>query len=244
MHTFTPDIEGKVVIITGAGTGIGEATARLLSSRGAKLVLAGRRAEPLAALAKALDCVAQPADVRRREDLHALVALAQARFGRLDVLINNAGIGPISKLDALRVDDWEAMIDTNFKGVLNGIAAALPVFRAQGRGHFVNVISTAGLQIVPTMAVYAATKNAVRTLTEGLRQEAGANLRVTGISPGITRTPFADSMTDEATRAELRSRISNIGISPEAIARAIAFAIEQPADVDVGDITIRPTAQG
>lgn len=246
MHPFIPDIEGKVVVITGAGSGIGRATAQLLHSRGARVVLAGRREEPLRSLATELGdrCVAQQTDVRHRDHLQRLVALARERFGALDVLVNNAGIGPISRLDALRVDDWDSMIDINLRGVLNGIAAALPVFRAQNRGHVVNVISTAGLQIVPTMAVYAATKNAVRTLSEGLRQEAGPHLRVTGISPGVTLTSFGQSITDDHARAELQARLSGIGIPPDAIARAIAFAIEQPPEVDVGDIVLRPTAQG
>jgi NADP-dependent 3-hydroxy acid dehydrogenase YdfG len=241
-------IEGKVVAITGASSGIGRATALLLAERGAKLVLGARRVDRLEALVDAVaaagggaSCIAT--DVTRRTDLAALVALACDRYGGLDVLVSNAGIGPISRFDALRVSDWEAMIDVNVKGVLYGIAAALPVFRQRGTGHFVNVVSTAGLKIVPGQGVYAATKNAVRTITEALRQEAGDRLRVTGVSPGFVRTDFADSMTDAATKAAILSSMGDIAISPDAIARAIAFAIEQPPDVDVGDIVIRPTAQ-
>ncbi len=182
-------------------------------------------------------------DVKRREDLVALVEMACVRFGRLDVLVSNAGIGPISRLDELRVSDWEEMIDVNLKGFLYGIAAALPVFRKQGFGHFVTTVSTAGLTISPTMAVYAGTKNAVRTISEGLRQEAGDKLRVTCISPGFVNTEFADSMTNPETRAEIMARRDKIAISPDAIARAIAFAIEEPPDVDVNEIVIRPTAQ-
>lgn len=171
-----------------------------------------------------------------------MVDLACERYGRLDVLINNAGIGPISRFDALRVDDWEAMIDVNIKGVLYGIAAALPVFQRQRVGHVVNVISTAGLKILPTMGVYAATKNAVRAITEALRQEAGPYLRVTEVSPGMIATEFAESMTDVAVKEAIQ-RLAAIAISPDAIARGIAFAIEQPRDVEVGSIVIRPTAQ-
>jgi NADP-dependent 3-hydroxy acid dehydrogenase YdfG len=238
-------IEGKVVAITGASSGIGEATALLLAERGARLVLGARRADRLEALAARLgaNVAFLPIDVRRREDLTAFVALAQERFGRLDVLVNNAGIGPISPLDALRVDDWDAMIDINLKGVLYGIAAALPVFREQGFGHFVNTSSTAAHRIVPTMAVYAATKTAVNVLSEGLRQEAGPDLRVTVISPGYVGTEFAQSITDPEIRAQIDERGSDLAIPPDALARAIAFAIEQPPEVDVGEIIVRPTAQ-
>ncbi|WP_317172689.1 SDR family oxidoreductase [Hymenobacter polaris] len=172
------------------------------------------------------------------------MALAQERFGRLDVLVSNAGIGPVSRFDELKVQDWEDMIDVNLKGVLYGIAAALPVFRAQQAGHFVTVVSTSGLKIVPTQGVYAGTKNAVRTIMEALRQEeAQAGLRVTSVSPGFVHTDFADSMTSPAARAATLARRDQLAIPPAAIARAIAFAIEQPADVDVGDIVVRPTAQ-
>jgi NADP-dependent 3-hydroxy acid dehydrogenase YdfG len=244
-----PGIKGKVVAVTGASSGIGEATALLLAGRGAKLVLGARRSDLLEALVDRIagaggEAIHARTDVTRRDDLTNLVKVACARFGKLDVLINNAGIGPISPLDDLRVEDWEQMIDVNFKGVLYGIAAALPVFRQQGFGHFVNIISTAGLKVVPLQAVYGATKNAVRTLTEGLRQEAGDKLRVTGISPGFIHTDFAESMTNPDAKAQTLSARDKMAISPEAIARAIAFAIEQPPDVDVGDITVRPTAQG
>ncbi len=241
-------IDGKVVAITGASSGIGRAAARLLAERGASVVLGARR-EPL--LAETTDAISRAGgraayrvtDVTRRVDLDALVSLALERFGRLDVLVNNAGIGPISRFDALRIDDWDAMINVNLKGVLYGIAAALPVFARQKSGHIVNVVSTAGLKILPTMGVYAATKNAVRTITEALRQEAGPNLRVTEVSPGMIATEFAGSITDDAARAAIEQRAAGLAIAPDAIARGIAFAIEQPADVDVGSIVIRPTAQ-
>ncbi|MFD7720848.1 SDR family oxidoreductase [Streptomyces sp. NPDC059814] len=241
-------IEGKVVAITGASSGIGEATALLLASRGAKVVLGARRPERLAALAARIEEAGGEAawartDVKKRADLTGLVTLARERFGKLDVLVSNAGIGPISPLDDLRVEEWEEMIDVNLKGVLYGIAAALPVFREQGFGHFVNTVSTAGLRIVPLQAVYAGTKNAVRTISEGLRQEAGDSLRVTVVSPGFVRTEFADSLTDPGIRAQVADRMEKIAIPPEAVARAIAFAVEQPDGVDVGDIVVRPTAQ-
>lgn len=238
----------KVVIITGAGSGIGQACARLLAAQGCAVVLGGRREAPLAALAEEIVAAGgraawRPADVTKRAELEALVALAMERFGRVDVLVNNAGIGPISRFDALRVEDWDAMIDINIRGVLYGIAAVLPLFRQQGSGHVVNIVSTAGLRIVPGMGVYGATKNAVRTITEALRQEAGPDLRVTEISPGMIATDFADSMTDPEARAAIQVQAAAIGIPPAAIARGVLFAIGQPAEVDVGSLVIRPTAQ-
>lgn len=179
-----------------------------------------------------------------REDLSTLVKLACDRFGKLDVLVNNAGIGPISLLDDLRVEDWEEMIDVNLKGFLYGIAAALPVFRSQGFGHFVNIVSTAGLKIVPLRAVYAGTKNAVRTISEGLRQEAGDKLRVTSILPGFVNTDFAESMTNLEVRAQIVATRDKMAISPNAIASAVAFASEQPANVNIHEIVVRSTAQG
>jgi NADP-dependent 3-hydroxy acid dehydrogenase YdfG len=241
-------IRGKVVAITGASSGIGRATAALLARNGALVALGARDEARLAGVAQEIAAaggraVFRPTDVRRRDDLEALVALAVAEGGRLDVIVNNAGIGPVSRFDALRVDDWDAMIDVNLRGTLYGIAAALPVFARQGSGHVINVVSTAGLRIVPTMGVYAATKNAVRTATEALRQEAGPGLRVTEISPGMTATEFGGSITDPALRRAIAGRLDAIAIPPDAIARGILFAIEQPAEVDVGSIVIRPTAQ-
>jgi NADP-dependent 3-hydroxy acid dehydrogenase YdfG len=242
-------IEGKVVAITGASSGIGEATALLLAERGAKVVLGARRSDRLEALAARIEAAAGEVayartDVTRRADLAGLVELACERYGRLDVLVNNAGVGPISPLDDLRVEDWEQMIDVNLKGVLYGIAAALPVFRTQGFGQFVNTASTAAHRIVPNMSVYAGTKSAVRNISEGLRQEAGDTLRVTIISPGFTRTDFTESAANPLVKAQLTEYRDKFAIPPDAIARAIAFAIEQPADVDVGEIIVRPTAQG
>ena len=242
-------IEGRVVAITGASSGIGLATTKLLAAKGARVVLGARREAELETITDEIvanggQAVFKATDVRRRADLEALVAKAIDSFGRLDVIVNNAGIGPISRFDALRVDDWDAMIDVNLKGTLYGIAAALPVFGRQKSGHVVNVVSTAGIQIVPTMGGYAATKNAVRTVTEALRQEAGPHLRVTEISPGMIATNFGDSITDETTKKMITERLGAIAISPDAIAGGVLYALEQPFDVDVGSIVIRPTAQG
>lgn len=238
----------KVVAITGASSGIGQATARLLARHGHAVVLGARREDALATLTAELTDAGGRADYRvtdvtRRTDLDALVTQAVERFGRLDAIVNNAGIGPISRFDALRVDDWDAMIDVNLRGTLYGIAAALPVFTRQGSGHVINVISTAGIKVLPTMGVYAATKNAVRTATEALRQEAGPNLRVTEVSPGMVASDFGNSITDRAMKEAIGKRVGEIAIPPVAIARGILFALEQPPEVDVGSIVIRPTAQ-
>ncbi|MBT9386887.1 SDR family oxidoreductase [Pseudooceanicola sp. CBS1P-1] len=242
-------LEGKVIAITGASSGIGRATGTLLAARGAAVVLGARR-EPILEnlvaeiIADGGKAAHKATDVRRRADLEALVETAVQRFGRLDAIVNNAGIGPISRFDALRVDEWDAMIDVNLRGTLYGIAAALPVFARQDCGHVINVVSTAGLKILPTMGVYAATKNAVRTVTEALRQEAGPNLRVTEVSPGMVSTNFTQTITDPSVKEMIDGRMGDIGMAPEAIARAILYALEQPGDVDVGSIVVRPTAQG
>lgn len=242
-------LENKIVAITGAGRGIGRATAIHLATHGMRLVLGARSEAEIAGVAGEIEAAGGEAvyraiDVTRRADLDALVGLACERFGRLDVIINNAGIGPLARFDALKVDDWDAMIDVNLKGALYGIAAALPVFKRQDSGHVINVVSTAGLKIVPTMGVYAATKNALRTATEALRQEAGKNLRVTEISPGFIDTTFADAtINDPHIRAAVLKCKEELAISPNAIASAIAFAIEQPRNVEIGSIVVRPTAQ-
>ncbi|MCP9275124.1 SDR family oxidoreductase [Mycolicibacterium arenosum] len=236
-------IAGMVIAITGASSGIGEATARLLAERGAKLVLGARRTDRLDALAAELssDVRTVPTDVTRRADLEHLVGTAVDGFGGLDVLVSNAGVASLGPFTDGDVDGWTAMIDVNLRGVLYGIAAAMPVFLRQGRGHFVTTVSTAGLKIVPEMGVYAATKNAVRTVMEALRQEStdGA-IRTTGISPGYVRTDFAAPGEQD----EIGSHMPEFAIAPDAVARAIAFAIEQPAGVEIGDLTIRPTVQG
>ena len=243
-------ISGKVVAVTGASGGIGEATARLLAERGAAVVLGARRADRLDEIVRQISAgggraVSRVTDVTRPEDLQRLVDDAVTAFGRLDVLVSNAGISKVGPVGDLDTAGWSAMIDVNLRGVLHGIAAALPVFRRQGRGHLVTTVSTAGLKIVPTQAVYAATKNAVRTLLEGLRQESvDGVLRTTSVSPGFVRTDLIDSVDDPDIRDQLRRRRDEFAIAPEAVARAIAFAIEQPDDVEIGDITIRPTVQG
>ncbi|MEU8122480.1 SDR family oxidoreductase [Spirillospora sp. NPDC049024] len=244
-------VQGKVIAITGASSGIGEATARHLASLGAAVVLGARRTERLDRLAAEIkaaggEAAATRVDVTDPEDLRSLVSLAVERFGRLDVLVGNAGISKISPVADLDVEGWSAMVDVNVKGVLHGIAAALPVFRRQGSGHLVTVVSTSGLKIVPTQAVYAGTKNAVRTLMEGLRQESTDGvLRTTSISPGYVRTEFVDNAVDDpALREQARRNMADLGIDPVAVARAIAFVIDQPEDVEIGDLTIRPARQG
>ncbi|RXR06572.1 SDR family oxidoreductase [Pseudoxanthomonas composti] len=241
-------LHNKVVIITGAGSGMGRATALHLAALGAKVVLGARRAPRIAAVAGQIasaggQAVYRQTDVTRLEDVQALVELACAQYGRLDVIVNNAGISPLSRFDALQVEQWNAMIDVNLRGVLHGIAAALPVFGRQRGGHVINVVSTAGLRIVPTMGVYAATKNAVRTISEALRQESGPHIRVTEVSPGMVQSELLDGISDPAIRQELQAQSEATGIPPEAIARAIAFAIDQPEDVEVGSLVVRPTSQ-
>ncbi|QWF78188.1 SDR family oxidoreductase [Amycolatopsis sp. CA-230715] len=237
-------IESKVVVITGASSGIGAAAAKLLASRGAKLVLGARRKDRLDALAAGLadagaEVAVAEADVRKPADVANLVQLAVDRFGRLDVLVGNAGVATVAPLDSSGVEEWDAMIDVNLKGVLHGIAAALPVFREQGHGQFVHTASTAAYKTVPGQAVYSATKVAVRTISEGLRQEAGESVRVSVISPGVTRTEFIENVPE----SEVKTRYAAMAIPPDAIARAIAFAIEQPPEVDVNEIVVRPAAQ-
>jgi NADP-dependent 3-hydroxy acid dehydrogenase YdfG len=243
-------LDSKVVAITGASSGIGAATALELAARGAAVVLGARRTDRLGSLAARIQAEGGRAetlevDVTKRADLEQLVALAVSRFGRLDVLVSNAGVARVAPMADLDVDDWDAMIDVNLRGVLHGIAAALPVFRNQGHGHFVTTVSTSGLKIVPTQAVYAGTKNAVRTLLEALRQESTDGVvRTTSISPGFVRTELVDYIDDPGQREQAQHAMAALGISPDAVARAIAFAIEQPDDVEIGDITIRPARQG
>jgi NADP-dependent 3-hydroxy acid dehydrogenase YdfG len=225
-----------VVAITGASSGIGEATARLLAARGAAVVLGARRTDRLDQIAAEITAqggraATVPVDVTARADLDRLVQTAVDRFGRLDVMVSNAGVAHLGPLADGDIDQWSEMIDVNLRGVLFGIAAAMPVFLRQGRGHFVTTVSTAGLKIVPRMGVYAATKNAVRTVLEALRQESTDGVvRTTSISPGYVRTDF--------------SNMAEFGIEPDAVARAVAFAVEQPHDVEIGEIVVRPTVQG
>jgi NADP-dependent 3-hydroxy acid dehydrogenase YdfG len=243
-------LDSKVVAITGASSGIGTATALELAARGAAVVLGARRTDRLDSLVERIRADGGRAemlevDVTKRADLERLVALAVDRFGRLDVLVSNAGVARIAPMTDLDVEDWDMMIDVNLRGVLNGIAAALPVFQTQGRGHLVTTVSTSGIKIVPTQAVYAGTKNAVRTLLEALRQESTDGvLRTTSVSPGFVRTELVDFIDDPDQREQAQHAMAALGISPDAVARAIAFAIEQPDDVEIGDITIRPARQG
>jgi NADP-dependent 3-hydroxy acid dehydrogenase YdfG len=242
-------ITGKVVAITGASSGIGEATARVLGERGAKVVLGARRVAQLDEIAAELrdrggQAIVCATDVTRRDDLERLVGTAVAEYGRLDVLVSNAGISKIGPMADLDVEGWSAMIDVNLKGVLHGIAAALPVFRRQGNGHFVTTVSTAGLGVVHNMAVYAATKNAVRTLLEGLRQESTDGVvRTTAVSPGFVNTELDSSIDNATVREQIRRNMDAFGMPPEAVAEAIAFAVDQPSGVEIGEITVRPTVQ-
>lgn len=239
-------INQKVVIITGASSGIGETTARILAQNGAAVVLGARRTERLEILAadiRAQGGVAEyrAVDVRQQDQVEALVEFAREKFGRVDVIVNNAGVMPLSPLAELKVDEWERMIDVNIKGVLFGIAAGLPIMKRQGFGHFVNISSIGGHAVYPTAAVYCATKYAVRAISEGLRQEQlDGDIRVTIISPGVVESELANSITDPASRAAMDS-FRQIALTPDAIARAVCYAIEQPADVDVSEIIVRPT---
>lgn len=241
-------IDGKVVAITGASSGIGAATAAHLAEKGARLVLGARREDRLKTVVEQItkrggSAVGVVVDVTRREDLKRLTDTAVERFGRLDVLVSNAGTMAVSPFDELRQDDWDAMVATHVTGLLNGIGAALPVFRRQRSGQFVNVASTAAYVVKSPQAVYAATKTAVKVLTEGLRQESGPDLRVTLVSPGFTDTEgVGKGGSPEAAAALVRQR-DEIAMPPSAIASAIGYAIEQPAGIDISEIVVRPTVQ-
>ena len=245
---MSENIEGKVVVITGGSSGLGEAAARHLSAAGATIVLGARRVERMQALTSELAAEGRKAaflatDVTDRAQVGKLVDLAVEKFGRIDVMLNNAGLMPSSPLERLKVDDWERMVDVNIKGVLYGIAAALPHMRRQKSGHFVNVSSVAGHKVRAGGAVYAATKHAVRALTEGLRQEVKPyNLRTTIISPGAVATELPDSATETDIRDAFR-QFYEIAVPADSFARAVAYAISQPDDVDINEILFRPTAQ-
>jgi len=240
------NIQDKVILITGASSGIGEATARLLAERGAKVVLGARRTERLAVIAEEINGSGGHAqfralDVTDQQDVQRFVDFAVEHYGRVDVLVNNAGVMPLSRLDALKVDEWNRMIDVNIRGVLHGIAASLPLMQRQRAGQIINIASIGAYAVSPTAAVYCATKYAVRAISEGLRQEVGGDIRVTVIAPGVTESELAESISDEGGREEMKS-FRKIAIPAEAIARAIAYAVEQPADVDVSELIVRPTA--
>ncbi len=238
-------IQGKVVMVTGASSGIGEATARALARHGARLVLAARRTDRLARLATELgDQVLWAAtDVTQLADLQALAEQAVARFGRIDVLVNNAGIMPISMLAQGRVDDWDRMVDVNIKGVLYGIHAVLGGMLAQGAGHIINISSVAGLAVGPGGAVYSATKFAVRAITDGLRQECVGKVRVTSICPGLVTSELTDSITVPAFK-ERAHKLYEGAMSADAVADAVLYAIGQPDNVAVNEIVVRPLSQG
>ena len=242
------NIEGKVVVITGASSGLGESTARHLAELGATVVLGARRVDRIDALARELTAKGQPAlavqtDVTDRLQVQRLVDAAIARFGRIDVMINNAGLMPHSPLERLKIDDWDRMIDVNLKGVLYGIAAALPPMQAQKSGHIINVSSVAGHKVRPGGAVYSATKHAVRALSEGLRQEVKPyNIRTTVISPGAVDTELPNSITEPDVAANMR-KIYEVAVPADAFARAVAYAMGQPDDIDINEILFRPTKQ-
>lgn len=242
-------IKGKVVVITGASSGLGEAAARLLSAEGAKVVLGARRVERLKSLADELNrgggkALAIATDVTHRNQVKTLIGTAVKEFGRVDVMINNAGIMPRAPLERLTIDDWDRTIDVNIKGVLYGVAAALPYMMQQKSGHMIFVSSVAGHKIGPDLAVYAATKHAVRALAEGFRQEVKPyNIRTTIISPGAVATELPDSVTEADIAEKIRQYYSEIAIPAESFAHAVVFAMSQPEDVDVNEILFRPIRQ-
>jgi NADP-dependent 3-hydroxy acid dehydrogenase YdfG len=248
MDIIEKKLTGKVVAITGASSGIGKAIALKLAEQGANVVLGARRNDKLTELAdqikKAGGNVAYLAtDVKKKEDLRALIQTGVDAFGRLDVIVNNAGISELSRIDDLDIDGWDEMIDVNIKGVLYGMAAAIPVFKQQKSGHIINIISTSGIKIVPMQGVYAGTKNAIRTIAEAFRQESNGEIRITGISPGVVKTDFVDNIKNDAMKSAVKESMEKMAISPDAIANAVVYAIEQPMDVEIGDIVIRPSVQ-
>lgn len=245
---MSTNIASKVVVITGASSGLGEATARHLGAAGASLVLAARRGDRLESLAAEIRAKGGKvevvvADVSRRADVEALVQKAVASFGRIDVMINNAGLMAIAPMSEAKVEEWERMIDINIKGVLYGIAAALPVFQKQGTGHFINIASVAGVKVFsPGGTVYSGTKFAVRAISEGLRHETGGAIRTTVISPGAVDSELKLG-SSHAESAKVVGEFYQQAIPADSVARAIAYAIEQPADVDINEIVLRPTVQ-
>jgi len=246
---MSDNIEGKVVVITGASSGLGEATARLLSAEGASVVLGARRAERIQSLADELigrggKALAVTTDVTQFDQVKRLVDAAVKTYGRIDVMLNNAGLMPHSPLERLKVEDWNRMIDVNIKGVLYGIAAALPYMKEQKSGQFINVSSVAGHKVRPGAVVYAATKHAVRVISEGLRMEVKPyNIRATVISPGAVDTELVDRITEPDIRDTVRKMVDEIALPAETFARMVAFAMSQPQDVDVNEILFRPTRQ-
>jgi NADP-dependent 3-hydroxy acid dehydrogenase YdfG len=233
--------ENKIVLVTGATSGIGAAVAGRLAGQGHQVLAGARREDRLAELAGD-NIQVRRLDVTDRADFASFVDWAVAAHGRIDVIVNNAGVMPLSRLDALLVDEWDAMIDVNVRGLLNGIAATLPQFQRQGHGHFVTVASVGAHEVVPTAAVYCGTKHAAWAITEGLRQELDPAIRVTTVSPGVVESELAESITDAGAAAAMRIYRAD-AIPPDAIARAIAYAIDEPAEVDVNELVIRPARQ-
>ncbi|KGK28701.1 oxidoreductase [Cellulophaga sp. E6(2014)] len=241
-------IKDKVVVVTGASSGIGKAIAKKLGKNGVKVVLGARRKNQLESIVNEIhnnngEGVFLETDVTKKTDMVDLVALAVDTYGRLDAIVNNAGISELCRIDELDVEGWEKMIDVNLKGVLYGMAAAIPVFKQQNSGHIINIISTSGIKIVPMQGVYAATKNAVRTISEAFRQESDGAIRITGISPGFVKTGLVDEMENQEMKKVILKNMEQFAINPEAIANAVIYAISQPKAVEVGDIIIRPSAQ-
>jgi len=249
MTRIHDNVSGKVVIVTGASSGLGESTARHLAARGAKLVLAARRTDRLNRLVEEIradggQAIAVATDVARRDDMERLAAAAVEAFGRIDVLVNNAGVMPLSPLAKLKVDEWDRTIDVNIKGVLYGIAAVLPRMQAQGGGHVINIASIAGIKVfTPIGTVYSATKHAVRAISEGLRIESGPSIRVTTVSPGAVESELKQGTTDADAAAGLQAFYEANQIPADSVARAIVYAVEQPADVDINEIMLRPVSQ-
>ncbi|MFJ3461941.1 SDR family oxidoreductase [Achromobacter spanius] len=243
--TSTQNRQSKVVLITGASSGIGEATARLLAAQGHRVYVGARRTDQLETLVQEIRANGGTAafralDVTSAEDMRDFVQGAEAAYGQVDVIVNNAGVMPLSPLNSLKVDEWDRMIDVNIRGVLHGIAAVLPGMERQGHGQVINVSSIGGLAVSPTAAVYCATKFAVRAISDGLRQET-SKIRVTVVCPGVVESELADTITDDTARVAMQS-FRRVALHPDAIARAIAYAIEQPDDVDVSEVVVRPTA--
>lgn len=239
------NINDKVVLITGASSGIGEAAARLIAAKGAHVVLGARRMDRLQQLvseirAEGNSASARALDVTDLDSMHAFVEFAKAQHGKVDVIINNAGVMPLSPLSSLKVEEWNRMLDVNVRGVLHGIAAVLPGMEAQGHGQVINISSIGGLSVSPTAAVYCATKYAVRAISDGLRQETD-KIRVTVVCPGVVESELADTITDDTAREAMRT-FRRVALEADAIARALVYAIEQPDDVDVSELVVRPTA--
>ena len=243
------NLKGSVAVVTGASAGIGKTIAVKLAENGVKVVLGARNTVLLEKVVEEIksnggEAIFVKTDVSNKTDLVQLVNLAVTRYGKLDAIVNNAGVARLSRIDELDTDGWDEMIDSNIKGTLYGMAAAIPVFKKQQSGHIINIISTSGIKIVPNQGVYAGTKNAVRTIAEAFRQESDGSIRITGISPGFIKTDFAvKSVNTDDMKTVASKAVDALAISPEAIANAVIYAISQPYDVEIGDIVVRPSKQ-